>query len=436
MTDPLPNSAQQMRWLLARRLGAAVLVICLLAGAAAFMFEARRAEQAALETAEAAAAHFVSPAMQAMSPGESGHKHLRDLLDGSHFIGIRVFDQSGNWAYEVWDESSNRIATTTLPSRPTWPPMGESRRTWISVAQDGLIQVVLPLAGGDGRLVGYIEGFYRLAPEVLLHQREQIRNGVLMAAVSALATGVALYPLLLSMFGHATALSDRLMNANFSLVHALGKSIAKRDIDTDAHNYRVTLYAAALAEEMGVSPNEIPHLVIGAFLHDVGKIGIPDHILQKPGRLSAEEFEVMKTHTLMGLEIIAGIHWLEGAAEVIRHHHERIDGKGYPDRLAGEEISLHARIFAVVDVFDALVSARPYKAAISPSEALAILEREAMQHFDADVVNAFNRIALSLHGEVARATEADLHRAIRPLWLRCFKKETAPQEPFRKSITR
>lgn len=118
VTDPLPNSAQQMRWLLARRLGAAVLVICLLAGAAAFMFEARRAEQAALETAEAAAAHFVSPAMQAMSPGESGHKHLRDLLDGSHFIGIRVFDQSGNWAYEVWDESSNRIATTTIPSRP------------------------------------------------------------------------------------------------------------------------------------------------------------------------------------------------------------------------------------------------------------------------------------------------------------------------------
>lgn len=198
--------------------------------------------------------------------------------------------------------------------------MGENRRSWISVAQDGLIQVVLPLAGGDGRLVGYIEGFYRLAPEVLLHQREQIRNGVLMAAVSALATGVALYPLLLSMFGHAAALSDRLMNANFSLVHALGKSIAKRDIDTDAHNYRVTLYAAALAEEMGVSPNEIPHLVIGAFLHDVGRIGIPDHILQKPGRLSAEEFEVMKTHTLMGLEIIAGIHWLEGAAEVIRHH--------------------------------------------------------------------------------------------------------------------
>lgn len=75
-----------------------------------------------------------------------------------------------------------------------------------------------------------------------------------------------------------------------------------------------------------------------------------------------------------------------------------------------------------MDVFDALVSARPYKAAISPSEALAILEREAMQHFDADVVNAFNRIALSLHGEVARATEADLHQAIRPLWLRCFKK--------------
>ena len=101
---------------------------------------------------------------------------------------------------------------------------------------------------------------------------------------------------------------------------SLGNAVAKRDSDTDAHNYRVTYYAVALAEAMGLPEKEIADLVVGAFLHDVGKIGIPDRILLKPGKLTAEEFEIMKSHSLLGTEIVAGNRWLAGAAQTIRHH--------------------------------------------------------------------------------------------------------------------
>ncbi|TXT24904.1 MAG: metal-dependent phosphohydrolase [Rhodocyclaceae bacterium] len=119
---------------------------------------------------------------------------------------------------------------------------------------------------------------------------------------------------MLAMLRHSSGLSRRLLEANLSLVRALGNAVAKRDSDTDAHNYRVTLYAIALAEALGLPATEIPDLVAGAFLHDVGKIGIPDQIVQKPGKLTREEFLIMKTHVLLGLDIVAGNAWLEGAA--------------------------------------------------------------------------------------------------------------------------
>lgn len=116
---------------------------------------------------------------------------------------------------------------------------------------------------------------------------------------------------------------------------------------------------------MGLPKHDISDLVAGAFLHDVGKIGIPGSTLLKPGKLTDDEFLVMKTHALLGIEIVADNRWLEGAAPTIRHHHEHFDGAGYPDRLRGDAIPRVARIFAVVDVFDALTSERPYKKAMT-----------------------------------------------------------------------
>jgi HD-GYP domain-containing protein (c-di-GMP phosphodiesterase class II) len=195
----------------------------------------------------------------------------------------------------------------------------------------------------------------------------------------------------------------------------LGSAIAKRDSDTDTHNYRVTLYAVRLAEAMELNRDNIESLIVGAFLHDVGKIGIPDQILLKPGRLTAEEFEIMKHHVIFGGEIIQDSNWLKRARDVVLFHHEKFDGSGYPHGIYGKDIPLNARLFAVVDVFDALMSKRPYKEPLLVEEALKILRDGAGKHFDPDVAGTFEFIAPGLYGEIGQADKTYLQAALKTL---------------------
>ena len=313
-----------------------------------------------------------------------------------------------------------------------WPGQGQIHQNWIAVGDERLIQVVLPLFGTDAKLAGYLEGVSRLDSKALESQRAQIRNGALTASSSVLITALLLYPLLLSMLHRSVGLSRRLLDSNRSLMRSLGNAIAKRDSDTDAHNYRVTFYAVALAEAMELPRREIADLVAGAFLHDVGKIGIPDSILLKPGKLTDDEFRIMKTHALLGIEIVEDNQWLTGAACTIRHHHERFDGTGYPDGLVGDAIPRVARIFAVVDVFDALTSERPYKKPMGLAEALAIIENDSGRHFDPVVVASFKGIAGDLYQKMIQADAYDLQQEMRGMLYKYFNVEVAPEEatPF------
>lgn len=404
--------------MLALRLGAATIAIGLLAGGVASLIETRRTERAAMALAEEGARHFQSSAMQMLLDAGTadGHSALARLLDRTRFVGIRVFSRDARLAYETWADVPTSVIEPVRSHSHVWPTLGTVHRNRIEIAGEHLIQVLLPLTANDGRLIGYLEGIYRLDRETLRHQREQIRNGAVTAAASVAAAGVLLYPLLLAMLRHSTRLSARLLDSNLSLIRSLGNAVAKRDSGTDAHNYRVTLYAVALAEHMALPSREIADLMSGAFLHDVGKIGIPDRILLKPGRLSGDELELMKSHVLLGLDIVAGNAWLAGAVAVIRYHHERFDGTGYPDGRCGEAIPRNARIFAVVDVFDALTSARPYKGAIPLAEALTMLERDAGRHFDPTVVTAFKQIASTLYARIAQAAEAAASRPTASRW--------------------
>ncbi|MCX7148687.1 MAG: HD-GYP domain-containing protein [Rhodocyclales bacterium] len=428
MSIALPESPRQLRWLLARKLGAAAILIGLAAGGASYLIETRRVEQAALERAAEGARHFESPAMQMAIDARASAEHgaLTRLLDRNRFVGIRVFNSERALIYEAWD-GAPAVLIDAARSRPhDWPGQGQSHRHWIDVAGERLIQVVLPLSGKSGALVGYLEGVSRLDEQTLRAQTEQIRNGALAAAASVLIAAFLLYPLLLAMLQRSTALSRRLLDANLSLLRSLGNAIAKRDSDTDAHNYRVTFYAVALAEAMNLPKQDISDLVVGAFLHDVGKIGIPDRILLKPGKLTADEFAIMKTHALLGIEIVAGNPWLAGAALTIRHHHERFDGTGYPDGLRGEVIPCVARIFAVVDVFDALTSKRPYKEPIPLAEAISIIERDSGRQFDPRAVAVFRKIVPDLYVRAAQAGDAELRQEMRVVLSRYFKTDAAP----------
>jgi putative two-component system response regulator len=180
-----------------------------------------------------------------------------------------------------------------------------------------------------------------------------------------------------SLIRHKVAI-DRLEESE-AILFALAKAVEKRDPSTAGHCQRLALFSAVFGMRMGLSQAHLMALHRGGYLHDIGKIAVPDAILFKPGRLTPEEWVLMKSHCVRGEEICAPLRSLKDVLPIIRSHHERWDGSGYPDGLSGERIPLLARVLQLADAYDALVSERPYKAAYSREQALDILAQEA--HF-------------------------------------------------------
>ena len=168
----------------------------------------------------------------------------------------------------------------------------------------------------------------------------------------------------------------------------LANALEAKDPYTRGHSERVGAWSGRLATALRLPPAEVETIVQAGLLHDIGKIGVPETILQKAGPLSPEEWRIMRAHPVTGAQIVAPFEFFEGAARVIRHHHERWDGSGYPDGLTRDEIPLEARIVAVADVFDALTSARSYRPALSRDAARTLLLAEADRTLDERVVAA------------------------------------------------
>jgi len=179
-----------------------------------------------------------------------------------------------------------------------------------------------------------------------------------------------------------------LQDTYIATMKSLAQVIEAKDRTTRGHLDRTQTYGLALARRVDPSL-ATEELGYGFFLHDIGKVGIPEQILCKRGPLSAEEWDVMRTHPLVGAQIVAPIAFLRGAVDLVRHHHERFDGTGYPDGLRGEEIPLAARVFSVADSFDAMTSDRPYRGAMGIERALAEIEGGAGSQFDPEVVRIF-----------------------------------------------
>jgi HD-GYP domain-containing protein (c-di-GMP phosphodiesterase class II) len=184
---------------------------------------------------------------------------------------------------------------------------------------------------------------------------------------------------------------DRQQELFLQTVTALAQAVEMRDSYTGDHTHRVTIYSLILAEELGLPADQRQLLRAAAALHDIGKIGIDDHILRKSGKLSDAEFTQMKSHVTRGSEIIQMVPGLAWALPVVRGHHERWDGTGYPDRLKGEQIPLPARVVGVADAFDAMTSDRPYRRGMSAATAYAELQAESGKQFDPRCVDAFIR---------------------------------------------
>ncbi len=260
----------------------------------------------------------------------------------------------------------------------------------------------------DSPVLAYFEGLRIIPP----WQEKQVRfmsaAAMLFVSLASLLCGALLFPVLIHLNSEKESHAQEVLNSHITMMNSLGYAIAKRDSETGAHNHRVAWVAVRLAEQVHFKREAMQSLIAGSFLHDIGKIAISDTILLKPGKLSEQEMTIMRGHVSHGEDLVKGMGWLAGAHEIVSEHHEKWDGSGYPRGLAGQAISLSARIFAVADVFDALCSSRPYKEAIDFESVMQILNSESGTHFDPDMIVAFNQIAHGVYTELQQANEQDL----------------------------
>ena len=181
----------------------------------------------------------------------------------------------------------------------------------------------------------------------------------------------------------------QLLSAYEATIEGWSHAMDLRDRETEGHSQRVTQLTVKMSQALGLGNDDIMHIRRGALLHDMGKIGVPDAILHKPGKLSDDEWVLMRKHPQFAFDMLYPIEYLRPALEIPFSHHEKWDGTGYPRGLKGEEIPLAARMFAVVDVWDALTSDRPYRPAWSEEEALKYIREQSGKHFDPDAVDLF-----------------------------------------------
>lgn len=247
-------------------------------------------------------------------------------------------------------------------------------------AKEGFVAYYgLPLIA-KGEVKGVLELFHRVPFTV---DAERARFLSTMASQAAIAIDNV------QLFEGLQRANVELNLAYDTTLEGWARAMELRDQETEGHTRRVTEMALRLARAMGMSEGELVHVRRGALLHDIGKMGIPDTLLLKPGPLSSEEWQVMQQHPVYAYELLSPISFLRPALDIPYCHHEKWDGTGYPRGLKGEQIPLAARIFAVVDVWDALTSDRPYRLAWSREQALAYIKEQAGKHFDPRVVEAF-----------------------------------------------
>jgi HD-GYP domain-containing protein (c-di-GMP phosphodiesterase class II) len=201
-------------------------------------------------------------------------------------------------------------------------------------------------------------------------------------------------------------LQNQIRELHSGFVCCLNQLLDLRDLNTGLHSTRLAEWGLLVARSLGVSESDMYGLEMGALLHDIGKVGVPDNILNKPGKLTPEEYEVVKRHPEFGWTVIRKLRGLEQSSLYVLHHHENFDGTGYPAKLKGHETPIGARIVSVIDAFDAMVSARPYRKGMPIPEALKRLHDVAGKQFDPAVVNSFTEFAQTEMASVIEAVGA------------------------------
>jgi HD-GYP domain-containing protein (c-di-GMP phosphodiesterase class II) len=391
------------------RIAAISILLAAIASPIAWFVTRESTEEAtvslAIEESKRLLQHFDATELAGPEAGEHAMQAAQ-IFTGGLFDIAEIYDRQGKKLAEAMTGDGAAVESV-LPGHGQ-PNYGKAFYDSLRLP-DGrwVMRIFVPLQSADAPspITGYFEGV-RIMPE---WQRQQMLANALTAALmiglASLLCGAAIYPVVVHLSADNAQKAREVLDSHISMMEALGRAIAKRDSDTGAHNYRVALISAQIAEHLGFDDHAMQSLIAGSFLHDVGKIAIPDAILLKPGKLDEQEFAIMRTHVGQGEEIVTGMGWLDGANAVVASHHEKWNGQGYPRHLLGENIPLSARIFAVADVFDALCSKRPYKAPMAFAAVMDILEQDTGSHFDPQVMAVFRPMAAEIHRALIDAPE-------------------------------
>ena len=416
--------------LLAMRMLIAAVSTSVLVGVLAVLAERRSIGEVAVDRAAAGVAALMAFVENAEGPS--------DRMDGARvqtalerLKASAALQKSGRFvAVHVYDMERRRIAQLEDRSHPAFAAMAGSPggeapagASYVYSRPNGVpaVAVTVPIVPRTGSQLGFVNAVFAVSEEEFAEAKARILRRVLIAVGIVLVTVTILYPIIARLVERLRRASHKLLDSNLDSIAALGSAIAKKDSDTDIHNYRVTIYSVRLGEAAGLSRHAICALIKGAFLHDVGKIGIPDKVLLKPGRLDEQEFAEMKKHVQYGIDIAQQSAWLKDAIDVVGGHHEKFDGSGYFGGLRGEDIPINARIFALADVFDALTSRRPYKEPMSYEEAMVIIEKGRGVHFDPRLLDLFAAIARRLYDEFANRDDEGPRVVLRSLMDEYFK---------------
>lgn len=396
------------------------LSLSLVIGGAVFYLEMEKVDKLVLGLAVKESQPFTVEFDRASASQVETLKQKADEFLKGHFIVLELYDEHKKQILEQVSSGREEIEQKLKQYVHPFPLENVTyyKKFWID--RQLFLQVLLPLRDKSGELIGYFEGVYQVDAETLREIETDITRTLLLVVIVTLITTIMLYPIIISLNRGLIKLTSDLLKGNIELMDVLGSAIAKRDSDTNAHNYRVTIYTVRIAEALGLSSAQIRNLIAGAFLHDVGKIGISDNILLKPARLSDEEFAVMRSHVRLGVDIISKSNWLVGAREVVEFHHEKFDGSGYMKGLKGKGIPLNARIFTIADVFDALTSKRPYKEPFGFEEAMDLMQHDSGRHFDPELLHTFSGIAHSLYQEANHAEDSTLEALLNRLVTKHF----------------
>lgn len=408
------------------RVTAVSLTVGALAASLGYLHEREAAEEASIRLLTVEAGRAVPRAALDLPQAERERalgEAIRNMVGGI-FAVAEVYSPEGRKLAESVQPGFNEIEEA-LKQLPHGPPPAKGGYDTAEVLGRQVLRVFTPLVSTRGEVIGHLEGVRVLDEAELADIRHSALVAALIAAASALVSALVLAPLLtgLAVKNFKRALS--LLEAHIGMLEALGRAIAKRDSDTGVHNYRVAWIAARLGEEAGLDAGQMRSLIAGSFLHDVGKIGIPDAILLKPGKLDQEEFGIMQRHVELGGEIAGESGFLLHAREVIEGHHEKWDGSGYPKKLSGAAIPLGARIFCIADVYDALRAKRPYKEPFSLERTLEIMREGRGKHFDPALLDIFERIIAEVEAKAIGASEPDAMALMRQMAHRHFFAQVA-----------